>query len=82
MQDVSYLIDVAVSQVRYKLTLVLLINSINLTDIDGLDSVFTGKHTKPFDGLQMFHHQLQFFKELFVLIVCSHNIIHKCVHIN
>ena len=78
VQDVSYLIDDIVSHVKQQLTVILQNHSI---DTAVIEPAFDHNYTRPFNGLQTFHQQLQYYKKSFGLIVCSYTklIVHHII---
>ena len=44
-------------------------NGVNPESISGLEEVFSGATTKPFEGLQSFHQQLQYCRKHFDFVV-------------
>ena len=66
IEDVSGLIDDVVHQIQIEVNSVLCNQHVYPSQIEGLDSAFTGKYAKPFKGFTTFYQQLEFFKESFV----------------
>ena len=66
IQDV---IDDIVTEIRDNLGRVLQQNSINVASIINFQAIFDESYTRPFDGLDTFYQQIQFFKNVFGLIV-------------
>ena len=66
IEDVSGLIDDVVQQIQIEVNSVLRNQHVYPSQIEGLDSAFTGKYAKPFEGLTTFYQQLQFFRVIWI----------------
>ena len=72
IEDVSDLVGFVTQTLGSQTRAVLQSHGIEPESISGLDDVFTGPATKPFDGLTSFHQQLQYCRSTFNLIVSLH----------
>ena len=69
VEDVTGLIDYVVQCLSSKTSSILVNNGIDTRVITEVEESFSSAITKPFEGLHSFHHQMQYYLQLFNLIV-------------
>lgn len=82
IQDVEDLVTFVSGTLESHTRAMLQANGVNPESLSGLKEVFSGPATKPFDGLQSFHQQLQYCRKHFDFIVSySHTCVCNIQHI-